>query len=185
MMLEPIAFSHEQCLDEAREFQSFLGGRTSLKERDEILPFFKARKHLSAFLSVYSSQVDEFNRVAHEYPFSATSPATWWPEIGTGKLTSSSNSRMPPRTVSSSRRLATRPNGQRASSMGSAKSWIGSTNSARSDTPPISKKDSKIGPLTSVACSSWGGNRTSGLGRKTDSTGENGALQSMATRSIA
>lgn len=68
MMLEPIAFSYEQCLDEAREFQTFLGSHTSLKERDEILPFFKVRKHLSAFMGVYSSHIYEFNCVAHEYP---------------------------------------------------------------------------------------------------------------------
>lgn len=68
MMLEPIAFSHARCLDEAREFQTFLGSRTILKERDEILPFFKMRKHLSAFLGVYSPPTIRYDRIAHEYP---------------------------------------------------------------------------------------------------------------------
>ena len=68
MMLEPIAFDYARCHDEAREFQTFLGSRTTLKERDEILPFFKARKHLSAFLGAYSTKAIVYDRVAHEYP---------------------------------------------------------------------------------------------------------------------
>ena len=68
MMLEPVVFSPRQCLAETREFQAFLSGRTTLKERDEILPFFKARKQLSAFLGVYSPHTIRNDRVAHEYP---------------------------------------------------------------------------------------------------------------------
>jgi hypothetical protein len=67
-MLQPINFSYDQCLKETRELQSFLGTNQSLKERDDILPFFKARKHLSAFMGMYSSQVVKYDRVAHEYP---------------------------------------------------------------------------------------------------------------------
>ena len=41
MMLTELAFRHDQCLKEARELKDFLGSHTSLKERDEILPFFR------------------------------------------------------------------------------------------------------------------------------------------------
>ncbi len=68
MMLEPLAFSYDQCFKEAQELKAFLGSHGSLKERDEILPFFKARKHLSAFLAVNNSQAIQYDRVAHEYP---------------------------------------------------------------------------------------------------------------------
>jgi hypothetical protein len=68
MMLTPLAFSYEQCLKEAREFEAFLGNHTTLKERDEILPFFKERQHLSAYLSVNNARAIQYDRIAHEYP---------------------------------------------------------------------------------------------------------------------
>jgi hypothetical protein len=68
MMLQPIDFSYEQCLTEAQELQAFLGSHQSLKERDEVLPFFKERRHLSAFLGVYNYHTIKYDRVAHEYP---------------------------------------------------------------------------------------------------------------------
>jgi hypothetical protein len=37
-LLSPFDFSHERCLVEARQLQTFLGAHTDLKERDEILP---------------------------------------------------------------------------------------------------------------------------------------------------
>jgi hypothetical protein len=67
MKLTPLAFSNEQCLREAQEFKAFLGAHTTLKERDEILPFFKARHHLSAFLGAYNGLVIHYDRFAHEF----------------------------------------------------------------------------------------------------------------------
>lgn len=68
MMLEEVVFDRAKCLAEVREFQSFLGSHTTLKERDEISPFFKARDHLSAFLGVYNYRTIKFDRIGHEYP---------------------------------------------------------------------------------------------------------------------
>jgi hypothetical protein len=68
-MLQPIDFSYADCQKEALELQSFLGGNQTLKERKEILPFFKARMHLSAFMGVYNYHIVRYDRVAHEYPF--------------------------------------------------------------------------------------------------------------------
>jgi hypothetical protein len=67
-MLQQLDFNYDQCLKETQEFQKFLGGHQSLKERDEILPFFKARQHLSAFLGAYNAHMIRYDRVAHEYP---------------------------------------------------------------------------------------------------------------------
>jgi hypothetical protein len=82
MKLTPLAFSHEQCLREAQEFQAFLGGHTTLKERDEILPFFKARHHLSAILGAYNGLVIHYDRFAHEFdvfgPFACDLVAGDW-----------------------------------------------------------------------------------------------------------
>jgi hypothetical protein len=68
MMLAPLVFDANECLREAQEMQVFLGAQTTLRERDEILPFFKARRQLSAFLCVNNPRAIEYNRVAHEYP---------------------------------------------------------------------------------------------------------------------
>jgi len=68
MMLTPLTFNYNQCLKEAQELKIFLGSHTTLKEREEILPFFKARQHLSAFLSVNNARAVQYDRIAHEYP---------------------------------------------------------------------------------------------------------------------
>src|SRR6516165_2935758 len=82
MKLTPLSFSHEQCLREAQEFKAFLGAHTMLKERDEVLPFFKARHHLSAFLGAYNSLVIHYDRFAHEFdifgPFACDLVAGDW-----------------------------------------------------------------------------------------------------------
>jgi len=67
MKLTQLVFNHEQCLREAQEFKEFLGDHTRLKEREEVLPFFKARRHLSAFLGAYNGLVIDYDRFAHEF----------------------------------------------------------------------------------------------------------------------
>jgi len=67
-VLQPIDFNFEECRKQVLELQSFLGSHQSLKERDEILPFFKDRKHLSAYLGTWNSDMVKYDRVAHEYP---------------------------------------------------------------------------------------------------------------------
>jgi hypothetical protein len=82
MKLTPLAFSFEKCLHEAQEFKVFLGAHTALKERDEVLPFFKARHHLSAFLGAYNGLVINYDRFAHEFdifgPFTCDLVAGDW-----------------------------------------------------------------------------------------------------------
>jgi hypothetical protein len=64
---EHLQFDPGKCRKEVAEFQDLLAGRRSLKEREDILPFFKKRKHLSAFVGSYLTDVVRFDRVAHEY----------------------------------------------------------------------------------------------------------------------
>jgi len=46
-------FDPEQCHKEAMELQALLEANPTLAEREEILPFFKARLQLSAFVGSY------------------------------------------------------------------------------------------------------------------------------------
>jgi hypothetical protein len=72
MKLTSLVFDYGQCLREAQEFQAFLGNHTTLKERDEILPFFKERRHLSTYLGANSGQVIHYDRFAHEFDIFGT-----------------------------------------------------------------------------------------------------------------
>jgi hypothetical protein len=58
----------EQCRKELLAFRQLLGARRALKEKTDILPFFKAHAHLSAFLGSYDSDSTVFDLYAHEYP---------------------------------------------------------------------------------------------------------------------
>jgi hypothetical protein len=57
----------DRCRREALEFQALLARPRALKERDTILPFFRARPHLSAFLGLYHSSISRYDLVAYEY----------------------------------------------------------------------------------------------------------------------
>jgi hypothetical protein len=43
-------FNPDQCRTELAELRDLLAASTDLKETQDILPFFRARRHLSAFL---------------------------------------------------------------------------------------------------------------------------------------
>jgi Domain of unknown function (DUF4263) len=64
---EVLAFDRAQCRKEVLELQALLAANPSLKERTQVLPFFKERKHLSAFIASYFSEVLHYDRLAHEY----------------------------------------------------------------------------------------------------------------------
>jgi len=65
---ETIDFDIEKCRIELSEFGTLLTSRPILKERDDILPFFKARKQLSSLIGVYHPGVMVVDRIAHELP---------------------------------------------------------------------------------------------------------------------
>jgi hypothetical protein len=51
---------------ELSEFRIFLDTNQPLRERDQILPFFRSRKSLSAFVGGYNARILAFDLLAHE-----------------------------------------------------------------------------------------------------------------------
>lgn len=63
-----LKFDPALCKVELCEFGSLLEHIEKLKEREDILPFFRERHHLSAFIGSYFSRLLTFDRLAFEYP---------------------------------------------------------------------------------------------------------------------
>lgn len=63
---ESFHFSIESCKIEIQKFKVLLQ-KDELRERDDILPFFKENKHLSAFLGVYHPEIINFDLIKHEF----------------------------------------------------------------------------------------------------------------------
>lgn len=61
------ALSIQKCVKELAEFEVLLASKAELKERDEILPFFKKNLNLAAFLGTYIPDIANPDRVANEY----------------------------------------------------------------------------------------------------------------------
>jgi hypothetical protein len=59
----------KKCLFELEEFENLLLNNKELKESKDILPFFKQRLHLSAFIGFYVPQIIRFNQIKHEFTF--------------------------------------------------------------------------------------------------------------------
>src|SRR4051794_21665717 len=62
---DPFAFDLAQCAAEVKEFDALLARNAPLKERTDILPFFRKRRQLSAFCGAVTVSMDS-NRVAWE-----------------------------------------------------------------------------------------------------------------------
>ena len=65
---ETIRFDVDRCRIETQELRDWLARKTDLKERKDVLPFFKARKQLSAFIGSYHPDIERNDLVAHEFP---------------------------------------------------------------------------------------------------------------------
>lgn len=63
----PLEFEPRVCRSQLAELQQLLQSKQSLSERDDILPFFRERHHLSAFVASYHPQINRFDRIAFEY----------------------------------------------------------------------------------------------------------------------
>jgi Domain of unknown function (DUF4263) len=61
------AFDYYQTEKEVNEFEAFLNKHQSLKERKDILPFFRKRLHLSSMCGVLGPSIGEVDRLAWEY----------------------------------------------------------------------------------------------------------------------
>ncbi len=65
--LEPFSFRTHECRRELDELAEHLDRHSILNERRDVLPFFRDRKHLSAFLGSYVTYFSRFDRIAFEY----------------------------------------------------------------------------------------------------------------------
>jgi hypothetical protein len=65
---QKIEFDPAQCRKEAEELRDFLATNSELQERKQVLPFFKDRLQLSAFLGSYHPDIVRYDLVAHELP---------------------------------------------------------------------------------------------------------------------
>jgi Domain of unknown function (DUF4263) len=65
---QKVLFDPDQCRREALQLRDFLAAHRTLGERKHILPFFKARLQLSAYLVSYHPDIVGFDLVAHELP---------------------------------------------------------------------------------------------------------------------
>ncbi|MBI1930808.1 DUF4263 domain-containing protein [Candidatus Poribacteria bacterium] len=71
-------FDPKLCRRELDEFKELLDSRSTLDERRDILPFFRKRKHLSAFIgSYFSYQIYNFDRLAFEYSLFGDFSCDW------------------------------------------------------------------------------------------------------------
>lgn len=60
-------FDPVACRAELNEFRDLLAASPELEERRDILPFFRERRHLSAFIGSYSPYVSDYDQLAYEY----------------------------------------------------------------------------------------------------------------------
>jgi hypothetical protein len=65
---DALIFDPTRCRQEVAELREWLAAHPILDERRQILPFFRARRHLSALVASYSPELDRYNRIAFEYP---------------------------------------------------------------------------------------------------------------------
>ena len=60
-------FNVDQCLAEVLEFKKILETNVELTERDDILPFFREKHHLSAFIASNVPSIHRYDLLAYEY----------------------------------------------------------------------------------------------------------------------
>jgi Domain of unknown function (DUF4263) len=65
--LEKFRIRHDQCQRELIELKAMLDGSSALKERTDILPFFRTHQHLAALVGSYNPQINQFDRIATEF----------------------------------------------------------------------------------------------------------------------
>jgi hypothetical protein len=64
---DPLVFDPARCRQEVEQLRRWLDRRPVLEEAKHIRPFFRKRRHLSAFIASYSPNVVRFDRLAFEY----------------------------------------------------------------------------------------------------------------------
>jgi hypothetical protein len=64
---DTLHFNAEQCRKELAELQALLAAHADLKESQDLLPFFRARRQLTAFIGSCDPDIVRFDRIAYEY----------------------------------------------------------------------------------------------------------------------
>src|SRR5262245_41387722 len=66
--LEEIAVDYALCRRQVEEFRSWLAGKEELSERDDVLPFFRARPHLALLFAMFNPwRIARADRIAWEF----------------------------------------------------------------------------------------------------------------------
>jgi hypothetical protein len=64
---EHIRFDVKKCMKEISELKILLGSKLELSEKKDILPFFRQRKHLSAFIGSFNPNISVCDKIAYEF----------------------------------------------------------------------------------------------------------------------
>src|SRR5271157_444980 len=62
---DEIVFSADQCRKDLTELKTLLAANQDLKETQDIMPFFRTRPHLSAFLGSSEPDIIRYNLIAY------------------------------------------------------------------------------------------------------------------------
>jgi hypothetical protein len=65
--LDTLTFDAKQCQQELGELQTLLATHAELKEEQQIVPFFRDRRNLAAFLGSLYPEIIRTDRIAFEY----------------------------------------------------------------------------------------------------------------------
>ena len=65
--MEAHALSIAKCASQVEQFENLLNANRSLKERDQILPFFHANRDMAAFIGSYVPDIVNFDRIGLEF----------------------------------------------------------------------------------------------------------------------
>jgi hypothetical protein len=66
-ILEPVTFNPAAFRQELEEFGALLKSKSDLKEREEIIPFFKERKHLTAYIGTLYLGIADATEVCFDF----------------------------------------------------------------------------------------------------------------------
>lgn len=149
--LQNLKFDSRACCAELGDLQRLLCSKEALKEREDVLPFFRGRANLSALLGSYHPDVIQFDRLGYEYSLFGDFLA----DLVVGDSRTGAyclSSRAPHQTVFLPPRSATRRRGHVNLSTGSARLSIGSGNRATSGEPTSTNTGSRVEPSTSWRC---------------------------------
>ena len=65
--LDTIDFNYDQCRREVQALGCLLANQAVLREKNDILPFFKNHPQLSALCSIFNTNIGQTDRIGHEY----------------------------------------------------------------------------------------------------------------------